>query len=99
MRGLGIKLHYLHRDEGNYKEFGSEIFTNKNQSILSDIENRFKPKLIDSTFFYPNDFGVKKFHVNPIETANDWYEFEKFEEIPLSDSNTESMRDVEELLH
>lgn len=99
MKDSGIKLHYLHRDEGNYKEFGSEIFTNKSQLRIAELEIRFKSKIIDSTYFYPDDFGIKKFHVNPFETTNEWYEFEKFEEIPLSDCNAESIRDIEELLH
>ncbi len=99
MKDLGIKLHFLHRDEGNYKEFGSEIFTNKNQSKITELEIRFKSKLIDFTFFYPDDFGVKEFHVNPFEVTSDWYEFEMFEEIELTNLDTKSHRDIESLIN
>ena len=99
MKDSGIKLHYLQRDEGNYKEFGSEIFTNRNQLKVADIENRFKSKLIDSAFFYPDEFGVKKFHVSPFQATSEWYEFEMFEEITLTNLDTKSLRDIESFLN
>lgn len=54
---------------------------------------------MDSTFFYPDDFGVKKFHVSPFEATSEWYEFEMFENISLSDCDTDVIRDIESLLN
>ena len=99
MKDSGIKFHYLQRDDSNYKDFGFEVFTNKGQLKVADIEVRFKSKLIDSEFFYPDDFGVKKFYSNPFEPTCEWYEFEMFEEFPLTNLDDISYRDIEILMH
>jgi len=99
MKDSGIKFHYLQRDDSNYKDFGFEVFTNKGQLKVADIEVRFKSKLIDSEFFYPDDFGVKKFCSNPFEPTCEWYEFEMFEEITLTNLDTKSLRDIESFLN
>ncbi len=98
MKDLGIKLSYLFRDESNYKEFGFELFTNINRTNLSDIKIKSKTRLIDSEFFYPQDFGIKEFHFNQFDTSNEWYEFERFEEILLADVDKKRYRDIQSIL-
>lgn len=98
MKDLGIKLFYLYRDEQNFKDFGFEVFTNITRRNLSEIEANFKKKIIDSEFFYPDDFGIKRFHLNQFDNSNEWYEFEKFEEISLTEFDNKSFRDIQSIM-
>ncbi|MGQ8338945.1 hypothetical protein ACUNWD_20470 [Sunxiuqinia sp. A32] len=74
-----IRLHYLHRDSGNYKLFGSKDFSNPNNFSLDEIKKLLRQFLIDSMFFYPEKVGIKKFEVRRYCDDNSWYEMEFIE--------------------
>ena len=46
-----IKLSYLYRDSGNYKNYGSVVFANAEGIDLSVVNNLIQEKLIDGTCF------------------------------------------------
>ena len=55
-----IEFEYLYRDAGNYKLFEQIIFSNPECLDLTTIEQRIRGKLIDSEFFHPSNWGIKK---------------------------------------
>ena len=54
-----IKFNYLYRDAGNYKVYGSQIFSNPDRLNLEDIEGQIRSVLIDGEFFEPLKWGLR----------------------------------------
>jgi hypothetical protein len=71
-----IRFNYLHRDSGNWKKFGSKLFSNPENLSLSEIEQKIRQNLIDQEFFYPEKVGIKKFKFHRYLDDYSWYEFE-----------------------
>lgn len=86
-----IKLNYEYRDAGNYHVSGYEIFSNPDCLSLIEIESKIKAALIDSEFFDPSDWKVRRLK------HDDWipeldHTWNKFESIEYSnEANTISM--------
>jgi hypothetical protein len=74
-----IRFNYLHRDSGNWKKFGSKIFSNPEQLRLDEIEQIIRENLIDHEYFYPDQVGIKKFKFHRYLDDYSWYEFESIE--------------------
>jgi hypothetical protein len=69
-----IKFHYLYRDAGNYKNFGSVVLVNPENLSLAEFENRLRANLIDDIWFYAEDWGLP--NLRPHLTIHDptWHE-------------------------
>lgn len=76
-----IRFNYLHRDSGNWKKFGSKLFSNPDQLSLEEIENKIRQNLIDREYFYPDQVGIIKFKFHRYLNDYSWYEFESIEVI------------------
>ena len=76
-----IKLNYLYRDAGNYKEFGDIIFTNQNSKSAEEIELVIRKNLIEEEFFIPEKWNVPRlsFENYSPELDHDYHEFESLE--------------------
>ena len=74
-----IRFNYLYRDSGNYKKFGSKIFTNPDQLSYEVIEYSIQLHLFSHEFFYPDCLGIKKFKSHRHEYDYSWYEFDSIE--------------------
>jgi len=76
-----IKFNYFYRDGGNYKVWGSEIFSNPDSLLLNEVEERIRKSLIDGEFFDPKYWMVKRLqHDDWIpELDHTWNEFESVE--------------------
>jgi hypothetical protein len=61
-----ILFNYEYRDAGNYHISGYEIFSNPESLPLSKVEEIIKTSLIDSEFFDPCNWKVKRLK------HNDW---------------------------
>lgn len=72
-----LKFEYLHRDEGNYKIFGTVIFTNPENISPEEAKTLIEEHLIDQQFFYPKEIKIPLFNEhNGIGIYfSDWYEF------------------------
>lgn len=95
-----IKFNYLLRDDSNYKTFGYEIFENESHRDIAEVETSLKVKFIDSEYFYPEDFGIRKLSSSVFEIDKPWYEFVSLEKIPaleIANDNTK-LRDIKELI-
>lgn len=91
-----IQFNYLHRDDGNYKLFGSMVFSNVNNLTLEEIEKATREKLIDGEFFYP-----KEWNIDFLEGSHKsiyfigWYEFEG---VSFKNEGKSEIIDISELL-
>lgn len=74
-----VRFHYLHRDSGNYKKFGSIDFANPANLSVQDLEKQIRTHLIDSSYFYPEKIGIPKFEFHRLIDDYSWYEFDFIE--------------------
>jgi hypothetical protein len=63
-------LHYLHRDEGNWKDRFEACILNPADYTAEQAEGMIRECLIDGEFFYPEKVGL------PFSIANDWHELD-----------------------
>ena len=60
---MNIKLNYLYRDGGNYKQYHEEVYTNLNALSIEEIETRIRKQLIDGDWFYNHNWDLKDLHL------------------------------------
>jgi hypothetical protein len=66
-------LHYLHRDEGNWKNRFEVCIQNPADYTAEQAEQMIRECLIDGEFFYPEKVSL------PFFAAADWYELDRVE--------------------
>lgn len=78
---MNIKFNYLYRDAGNYKEFGSVVFTVANQTDLGCLDRKIRDALIDREFFVAGAVNVPNLQKLPWDDEIDhsWHEYEGLE--------------------
>lgn len=67
-------LHYLHRDESNWKERFEICILNPADYTAKQAEQMIRELLIDREFFFPEKAGL------PFSVATDWHELDCVEE-------------------
>lgn len=92
-----IRINYLYRDAGNYKEFGFIIFENPTGISVENITYKIEEKLIDGEFFNPSDwqFPLINSQVFDSELDHDWYEFQS---VRLTNEYSTDNRTVDDFL-
>jgi hypothetical protein len=63
-------LHYLHRDEGNWKDRFEACIQSHAGCTAEQAEGMIRECLIDGEFFYPEKVGL------PFSVAADWHELD-----------------------
>jgi hypothetical protein len=81
-----LKFNYLYRDAGNYKEWGSVVFSNPKQIDIKQIENQIKEKLIETDFFIAKDWGIPSLCFAEWDDDMD-HIFHEFDSIELTSEN------------
>lgn len=82
--GNNLQFEYLHRDEGNYKTYGSLVLDNPLKILPEEAAVILRKKLIDGEYFYPTEAGVPIFgNYNGNYLSSDWYEFVDFSSTSL----------------
>ncbi len=76
-----ILFEYLYRDEDNYKDYASVIYSNPDNLSIKQIQRVIEHHLIEGAWFEPVKWGIPLFSYhrhNPFG-INDyiWYEFEQ----------------------
>ena len=73
-----IKFNYLYRDAGNYKSYGSVVFSNKNCLKTEEVNSKITFCLISGEFFIPSKWKIPLIYIFPYDNDLDheWYEFE-----------------------
>lgn len=71
-----LKINYLYRDAGNYKHYGSVIFTNKGNLDMLYMENLLRSKLISGEYFIASEWGFPDLYFETTtEDDHCWHEF------------------------
>lgn len=93
-----IRFNYLHRDSGNWKKFGSKLFSNSEHLCIDEIELLIRQNLIDQEYFYPEKVGIKKFKFHRYLDDCSWYEFESLVAIDFEIVKVESIESIQSFL-
>ncbi|MGY3214091.1 hypothetical protein [Mucilaginibacter sp. HD30] len=92
-----IKLSYLYRDSGNYKNFGSIVFANPSNIDLSIVEKHIKSRLIDGCWLYAHQWQLPDLRFADINDKDPtWHEFESLE---YTDDPANGAVKLAELIH
>jgi len=93
---MNIKLSYLYRDGGNYKQYHEEVYTNLNALSIEEIETRIRKQLIDGDWFYNHNWDLKDLHLYKWDNEID-HTFHEFDCIEIT-SEQPTKGDISELL-
>jgi len=89
-----IRFNYLYRDSGNWKMFGSKLFSNPEQLTIEEIERKIRQNLIDQEYFYPEQVGIKKFKFHRHLDDYSWYEFDSVEVLNKTDRQKKELKSI-----
>lgn len=81
----------MYRDSGNYKTFGSAIFSNPDRDDIDLIARILHDKLIDTLYFYPDKAGIPLLH--SCIDSDMWHEYENVELTDDTPSEKMSIRE------
>ena len=93
-----IRFNYLYRDSGNYKKFGIKRFSNPEQLPIEEITQRLIQNLIDGSYFYPEQVGIKKFKFHRHTDDTSWYEFESIEILDSPDHQKKELESINDFI-
>jgi hypothetical protein len=88
-----LKLNYRYRDAGNYKQFGSVVFSNSSNLSLDEATKLIQEKLISSEFFVPKEWKLPSLHLHPYDPELD-HEYHEFESWELTDDTPTDKREA-----
>lgn len=76
-----IKFRYMYRDESNYKNYSSVIFTNPDSVSFDEIKARLEKAFSDSMLFNSNQVGLPELFFEDFPLPNDMtlHEFDSIE--------------------
>ena len=79
---MNIRLEYLYRDAGNFKNWGAVVFSNPNNIPSKSIAELASSALIDRSYFVAGKVGVPDLHFldHDVDLDHDWHEFDSFQE-------------------
>ncbi|HQT91838.1 MAG TPA: hypothetical protein PL001_07405 [Candidatus Kryptobacter bacterium] len=83
---MNVRFNYLYRDAGNYKSFGTTVFTNPHGLTLVEIESRLRKSFFENDLFIAGQIGIQEvFLYGPNEGTEDDISFHEFESVELTD--------------
>ena len=92
---MNIRMDYLYRDAGNYKNWGEVVFSNPSYLPLNHIEKMATEALLERMYFIASSVGLPNLHFPECNAAldHDWHEFHGLAETnaPVSDSGGRSV--------
>lgn len=93
---MNTKLRYIYRDENNYKNAGTVIFSGM---INPFLESRFRHSLDVGEFFIAEQIGVPElFFTKKSEADHPWHEFVAFEDTTETVTDHRSIKEfIEEV--
>lgn len=96
---MNIRMEYLYRDAGNYKNWGEVVFANPNRVPVSDVEKLVAADLFERHYFLAESVGLPDLHFpdHNLELDHDWHEFHAFAETEKIPDDAQG-RNVEQLI-
>ena len=93
-----IKFNYLYRDGGNYKKFHSVVFGSDECISIEELELLIKSKLIDSEWFYAEQWKLPDLHFDTWENELD-HTFHEFKSVEYCDEAATSEISLREFIN
>lgn len=59
---MNIRMEYLYRDAGNYKNWGEVVFANPNRVAAIDAEKLVVAELFERQYFFAESVGLPDLH-------------------------------------
>lgn len=96
---MNIRLSYLYRDGGNYKQFNDVVYTNKANLSLTYIRETLKSYLIEEAWFYAEHWGLQDLHAFAYDKDMDhnYHELEDIEETTYPPTSADILQLIERL--
>lgn len=92
---MHIKLSYLYRDAGNYKNYYEIVFSNPHNISIEEVTTSIENHLIGGLWFVASDWQVPDLHFKDEPWDNDldheWHEFDNIVETLELPTTTESI--------
>ncbi len=92
---MNIKFEYLYRDAGNYKNWGSVVFSNPDHCSTRMLHQKVSDLLIDQQYFYADKVRIPDLHFSDNDSDLDhaWHEYDSFSvtDEPLTDSDSRTV--------
>lgn len=88
---MNIRMDYLYRDAGNYKNWGDVVFSNPSNLPLQRVEEMLGDALLEGLYFNAGSAGLPDLHFTEGSRAldHDWHELHGLAETQESVSNSE----------
>ncbi|MBC7655505.1 MAG: hypothetical protein H7098_13650 [Oligoflexus sp.] len=93
-----IKFNYLYRDAGNYKFFGSVIFSNPYNLSLDNIQLLLKNPLINGEWFIAEDLKLSSLFFDK-HIADLDHLFHEFETVLFTEEESKSSLSINEFIN
>ncbi len=71
-----IRLYFLHRDQGNWKDYLDVVLSNPENLTLEVIEREVRKRLIDGDYLYAGLAGIPE---SVYSESGNWHEFDRLE--------------------
>jgi predicted nucleic acid-binding protein len=96
---MNIRVEYLYRDAGNFKNWGEIIFSNPNNIDIKVIEKQANDNLLENLYFIAAKADVPDLHFSDHNLNLDhlWHEINSFE-LTTEKSNDNRNRTIEEFV-
>ena len=96
---MNIRMEYLYRDAGNYKNWGEVVFSNPTCIPIKRVKQLVGDALFERQFFNANLAGLPDIHFTEcsVELDHGWHEFHGLAETEDS-PNDSAGRGVEQLI-
>jgi hypothetical protein len=95
---MNIRMEYLYRDAGNYKNWGEVVLSNPTNLPLQRVEKMLIDALFEGLYFIADSAGLPDLHFTECNAAldHDWYEWHGLAETkePVSDSDGRSIEQL-----
>jgi hypothetical protein len=69
-----VRLEYMVRDEGNYKDFGEIVFLNDFELGLGEIHDILSKKCFEDNYFLPSEWGISRLDTG-CDCWESWHEY------------------------
>lgn len=81
---MNIKLSYMYRCYGNYKNHGHVILSNPEGLTIAEIKSQLSKKLLDDTWFYASRWHLPDLHFKDYDDELD-HPFHELEDVEYTD--------------
>lgn len=88
---MNIRLEYLYRDAGNYKNWGNVVFSNPNSIPIDRAEKFVSDALIDHQYFLAKSVGLPDLHFPEFNADLDFL-FHEFHALASTDESPDDLQ-------